>query len=166
MAGGIGLVESSSASRSLLGAVATIARHEVSHGARANWPVRRGRIEAGGTVKYHHVQLAIPAGGEKQAKKFWRDVVGFDVIDKPEGLRSRGGVWFRNGQAELHCGVDEDFRPARKAHPAFEVDDLEELAGRLAGASRSVVRDELLSGYRRVYSEDPFGNRLEFVTKG
>jgi len=84
-------------------------------------------------------------------------------IPKPATLAARGGVWFRLGEGELHLGIEEPFRPARKAHPAFEVADLEGLRQRLEKAGAPVRTDELLPGRRRFYTDDPFGNRLEFI---
>lgn len=113
----------------------------------------------------HHVQVAIPEGGEDIASEFWVNVLGFEEIDKPPALATRGGAWFRHGGAEIHCGVEEPFAPAQKAHPAFEVIDLDEVAARLAAVGREVVPDELFPGVRRFYVADPFGNRLEFLSR-
>jgi catechol 2,3-dioxygenase-like lactoylglutathione lyase family enzyme len=111
-----------------------------------------------------HVQLACPAGGEDEARRFYGGLLGLREIDKPAPLRSRGGVWFECGAQQLHLGVEEGFVAARKAHPALLVSDvasLEVLARRL----RDVRWDEDLPGYRRFYTEDPFGNRLELLSK-
>jgi catechol 2,3-dioxygenase-like lactoylglutathione lyase family enzyme len=87
-------------------------------------------------------------------------------VQKPETLRARGGCWFQCGQQQLHVGVEAEFRPAKKAHPAFEVDDLEALRQRLAGAGVKLTEDDALPGTRRFYAEDPWGNRLEFLEAG
>jgi catechol 2,3-dioxygenase-like lactoylglutathione lyase family enzyme len=111
-----------------------------------------------------HVQLACPAGGEDQAREFYGGLLGLREIEKPEPLRSRGGVWFECGAHQLHIGVEEGFAPARKAHPALAVSsvaELETLADRLG----EVRWDEDLPGYRRFYVFDPFGNRLELLSK-
>jgi catechol 2,3-dioxygenase-like lactoylglutathione lyase family enzyme len=112
-----------------------------------------------------HVQLACPPGGEQQARAFYGGLLGLTEIEKPEPLRSRGGVWFACGTQQLHLGVEEQFTPARKAHPALRVDSvatLEELAARLG----DVRWDEDLPGARRFYVDDPFGNRVEVLTPG
>jgi len=31
-------------------------------------------------------------------------------LTKPPVLAARGGVWFRLGTAEIHCGIEADFR--------------------------------------------------------
>jgi catechol 2,3-dioxygenase-like lactoylglutathione lyase family enzyme len=105
-----------------------------------------------------------PSGGLADARRFYTDVVGLDEIARPETM---GGVgaWFRAGSNELHVSEHEPFAPATKAHPAFEVDDLDELAGRLKEAGAEVRWDERLPGARRFYSFDPAGNRLEFLTR-
>ncbi|MEX1094342.1 MAG: VOC family protein [Acidimicrobiia bacterium] len=111
----------------------------------------------------HHVQLAIPEGAEDEARDFYGGVLGLEEIDKPPHLQSRGGCWFRSSTVEVHLGVDPDFRPATKAHPAFLVDSLEEVGDRLEAAGYRVVDDTQISGFNRFYSLDPFGNRLEFL---
>jgi len=111
-----------------------------------------------------HVQVAIPAAGEEAARAFYRDLLGLPEIEKPENLRGRGGVWFQTATLQLHLGVDPGFQPATKAHVAFRVADLEAVRARLAAAGRPVREDEPLPGYRRFYTEDPFGNRVEVLT--
>ncbi|HEY3906605.1 MAG TPA: VOC family protein [Streptosporangiaceae bacterium] len=111
----------------------------------------------------HHVQLAIPAGGEDAARQFWGQTLGLTELTKPAGLAGRGGCWFGGGTLELHLGVEENFAPARKAHPGILVSGLAGLAARLEAAGASVTWDTELSGHDRFYSDDPFGNRLEFL---
>jgi catechol 2,3-dioxygenase-like lactoylglutathione lyase family enzyme len=112
----------------------------------------------------HHVQLAVPAGSEPALRRFYGDALGMVEIPKAAALAARGGVWFRSGTAELHLGVEADFRPARKAHPGLLVDDLDEIVARLTEAGHSVRPDDLLPRYRRCYVDDPCGNRLELLT--
>ena len=111
----------------------------------------------------HHVQLACPAGSEDASRAFYAGVLGLAEIDKPPALARRGGCWFRGHGIELHLGVEEDFRPARKAHPGLLVSGLDAWAGRLRGAGFPVRFDREFPGMRRFYSEDPHGNRLEFL---
>jgi catechol 2,3-dioxygenase-like lactoylglutathione lyase family enzyme len=112
-----------------------------------------------------HVQIAAPAGCEPDARHFFGELLGLSEIEKPGPLRQRGGVWFALGHHQLHVGVDAEFTPARKAHPALSVlpGQLDALAARLEAAGSKVVWDDALPGVRRFYSEDPWGNRLEFV---
>jgi catechol 2,3-dioxygenase-like lactoylglutathione lyase family enzyme len=111
----------------------------------------------------HHVQLAMPRGQEDTARAFFVGVLGMTEVDKPSVLAARGGAWFRAGGLELHLGVEEDFRPARKGHPGILVGDLDEVVERLRGAGQEVTWDGDFPGFRRVYAVDPFGNRLEFL---
>ena len=111
----------------------------------------------------HHVQLAMPPGREEDARGFYRDVLGMTEQAKPEILARRGGVWFTAGDAQVHLGVEEDFRPAKKAHPALLVRKLEEVLERCRRAGVVIVQDEPLPGYDRVYVADPFGNRIELL---
>lgn len=90
-------------------------------------------------------------------------MLGFAEKAKPPSLRGRGGVWFATANLDLHLGVDPDFRPARKAHVAFQVGGLERVRGRLAAAGHASVADDLLPGYRRCYVDDPFANRIELL---
>ena len=110
-----------------------------------------------------HVQLAMPPGEESAARAFYAGVLGLVEETKPANLAPRGGVWFRGGSLRLHLGVDRDFHPARKAHPAILVRGLAELASRCADAGFAPVTDEPLAGFDRVYVFDPFGNRLELL---
>lgn len=110
-----------------------------------------------------HVQLAMPAGGEDRARSFYADVLGMEELLKPMPLLVSGGVWFRAGSAELHLGVEADFRPARKAHPGLRVDDLDRLASRLHDAGFEVSWDVRHPEVRRFYVNDPFGNRVEIL---
>ena len=112
-----------------------------------------------------HVQLAAPRGCEAAARKFYGDLLGLTELEKPAPLRDRGGVWFAVGGGQLHIGVAESFAPAAKAHPALRVGGsaLEALAARLADAGAPVAWDDALPGYRRFYTADPWGNRLELL---
>jgi len=113
----------------------------------------------------HHVQIACPAGSEDVLRGFYGGVLGMTEIPKPPELAARGGVWFRSGGAEVHLGVEADFRPARKAHPGLSVSNLDTLARRLVEAGYNAVRAAPLPGYRRLYTADPYGNRLELLEK-
>jgi catechol 2,3-dioxygenase-like lactoylglutathione lyase family enzyme len=111
----------------------------------------------------HHVQLACPPGSEAALREFYGRVLGLEEIPKPPGLADRGGCWFRGQGIELHLGVEAAFRPARKAHPGLLVCDLDAWAGRLRQAGYPVRFDDDFPGMRRFYSQDPHGNRLEFL---
>lgn len=111
----------------------------------------------------HHVQLAMPRGREDDARAFYVGVLGFAERPKPPNLAARGGAWFTAGAAEVHLGVEDDFRPAKKAHPALLVRDVAELAARCTSAGFAVTTDEPLPGFERVYVADPFGNRIELL---
>lgn len=111
-----------------------------------------------------HVQLAMPGGGEKSARRFYGDLLGLPEIPKPPNLAVRGGAWFQCGPLQLHLGVEPDFRPAKKAHPALLVKDLAELLKALSGAGFEVKYDsEAVEGFNRAFTSDPFGNRIELV---
>jgi catechol 2,3-dioxygenase-like lactoylglutathione lyase family enzyme len=114
-------------------------------------------------TRIDHVQLAMPAGQEDRARAFYEDLLGIPWAVKPPHLARRGGCWFVDGEVKVHLGVEQDFRPARKAHPALLVDDLADLAARLTAAGVEVKRDEPLEGYDRIYVDDPFGNRIELM---
>ena len=112
-----------------------------------------------------HIQLAMPEGQEEDARTFYGEVLGLEELEKPDLLKSKGGVWFRLGAHELHLGVEIPFSPAKKAHPAFRVEDLDALAKRLEHASSSLQWDDTIPGVRRFHTHDVFGNRLEFLYK-
>jgi catechol 2,3-dioxygenase-like lactoylglutathione lyase family enzyme len=110
-----------------------------------------------------HVQLAMPAGREDDARRYYIGLLGMAEDPKPPSLAARGGVWFSAGSARLHLGIETPFAPARKAHPAFLVAAIEKLAETLRAANARAEWDTLTPGVRRFYSDDPFGNRIEFV---
>ncbi len=114
-------------------------------------------------VAIDHVQLAMPAGREQEARDFYSVLLGLPESPKPPELAARGGAWFESATVKLHLGVEKDFRPARKAHPGLLVDDLEALATRLRAAGATLVADDALPGQARYFVDDPFGNRLELL---
>jgi catechol 2,3-dioxygenase-like lactoylglutathione lyase family enzyme len=118
----------------------------------------------------HHVQLAAPAGSEQQMREFFVGVLGLTEVAKPADLAARGGAWFRGPEFELHVGIEQDFTPAKKAHPGLLVDDLAGLAERVAAAGYEVRHDNPLlvpdgGEFVRFYATDPVGNRLEFLQR-
>ncbi|WP_307172799.1 VOC family protein [Streptomyces sp. B3I7] len=110
-----------------------------------------------------HVQLAAPPGSEDRLRAYYAGVLGMTEAPKPPVLAARGGCWFEAGAVRLHLGIEEDFRPARKAHPGLRVTGIEAYAALLTARGARVTWDDTLPGHRRFYSEDPVGNRLEFL---
>ncbi len=116
-------------------------------------------------VGIDHVQLAMPAGGEEEAERFYSGVLGLERVPKPAAMAARAGCWFRGANVELHLGVEPSFRPARKAHPALVVRGLSALCGRIESAGGQVRFSDELPGVRRCHVEDPFGNRIELIER-
>lgn len=116
--------------------------------------------------RIEHVQLATPAGEEDTARRFYAHALGMTEVPKPEPLVKRVGCWFEDGGVRLHLGVQNDFRPATKAHPAIVVDDLQTLRIRLRDAGFPCEDDKPLEGFQRTYVYDPFGNRIELMEHG
>lgn len=116
-----------------------------------------------GLIGLHHAQLAAPAGSEQALRDFYVGILGMTEVTKPITLAGRGGAWFRAGALELHLGVEEDFRPARKAHPGLLVENLPAYADRLVARGIPVKWDDNLPGFRRCYIADPHGNRIELL---
>lgn len=113
-----------------------------------------------------HVQIAIPADEEEKARLFYGELLGFTEIPKPPELVKRGGAWFQSGNVHLHLGVEADFHPARKAHPAFLVDELDGMLANVKNAGYEVDTSQPpLEGYKRAHVFDPFGNRIELMEK-
>ena len=113
-----------------------------------------------GLLRLDHVQLAMPPGEEERAAAFYEGVLGIPRVPKPPPLAARGGCWFERGDLKVHLGVEADFRPARKAHPAFAVSSLAELVDRLQAAGVEVRPGDSAN---QVYVDDPFGNRIELM---
>jgi catechol 2,3-dioxygenase-like lactoylglutathione lyase family enzyme len=114
-------------------------------------------------IAIDHVQLAMPPGKEAEARRFYEQTLGIPEQPKPAHLAKRGGCWFERGDLKVHLGVESDFRAAKKAHPAFLVEDLPKLKAALAAAGYTMKTDEPLEGYDRIYVDDPFGNRIELM---
>lgn len=105
----------------------------------------------------------MPAQQENRARRFYIDILGFEDLPKPAQLAARGGLWLSLGSITLHLGVEAGFRAARKAHPAFLAQDLDNIAADFAAADISITWDQDLPGFRRFYVDDPFGNRIEIM---
>lgn len=110
-----------------------------------------------------HVQVAMPHGQEDRARAFYREILGMQEVRKPTALASRGGCWFTSGSAQVHVGVEANFRPAQKAHPGLLVSGLNEIVARCSAAGLSVKPDDAIDGRRRVHVTDFFGNRIELI---
>ena len=114
-------------------------------------------------LRLDHVQLAIPKGAEDLCRRFYAGLLGMREVQKPPSLAKRGGLWLESGSVRIHLGVEEDFRPARKAHPAIAVADLDALARLLSEAGHEPAWDDAIPDVRRFYVQDPVGNRIEFM---
>jgi len=113
-----------------------------------------------------HIQIAAPAGSEDAARQFYGELLGMEEIPKPENLKARGGCWFLCGPQEVHIGIQNDFRPAIKAHPGFTVNALNQLKSRLEKANYTISNEPPIAGRSRFFTHDPFGNRVEFLEFG
>ena len=114
-------------------------------------------------ITIDHVQLTIPAGEEATARGFYGDLLGMTELPKPPELAKRGGCWFASGSVQIYLGVESDFRPARKAHPALFCRDYDALVARLHAADFKIREDDNIPGVRRCHIFDPFGNRIELI---
>lgn len=114
-------------------------------------------------TRIDHVQLAMPAGDEAAARRFYCDLLGMTEIAKPPGLAKHGGCWFASGSVQIHLGVEADFRPARKAHPALRCSDYAGLIEHLRASGVEVKSDASIPGVTRCHVSDPFGNRIELI---
>jgi catechol 2,3-dioxygenase-like lactoylglutathione lyase family enzyme len=116
-------------------------------------------------LSLHHVQLAMPRGGEAACRIFYVEILGMTEVRKPAVLAARGGLWVRADHLELHLGVEDDFRPQRKAHPGILVENIDGLAARLSSFDIVIEWDDDFPGMRRFYTADNNGNRLEFLSR-
>jgi catechol 2,3-dioxygenase-like lactoylglutathione lyase family enzyme len=113
---------------------------------------------------FDHIQLAMPAGEEARARAFYAGVLAMEEIPKPEELRKNGGAWFTSGEVQVHLGVDPEFVPARKAHPALRCSDLSLLRAQIARAGVAIIEAGTFEdGLAHCYVHDPFGNRIELI---
>jgi catechol 2,3-dioxygenase-like lactoylglutathione lyase family enzyme len=120
-------------------------------------------VKANPFLAIDHVQLAMPRGEEAQARAFYGGILGMSEMPKPPELAKRGGCWFESGAVQIHLGVEEEFRPAKKAHPGLRCGDYDGLVARLRAAGVDVVEDRNIPGVRRCHVADCFGNRLELI---
>jgi len=112
-----------------------------------------------------HLQLAMPKGREDEGRQFFSVILGLQELAKPADLAGRGGLWFQCGTAQLHLGVQQDFSPALKAHPGLLVDRLEPIVAALQAAGYPLTGDTPIKGYARIFTNDPFGNRIELLER-
>jgi catechol 2,3-dioxygenase-like lactoylglutathione lyase family enzyme len=124
--------------------------------------IRRIQMEI---IGIDHVQVAIPANKETELRDFYGGILELKELPKPEHLAERGGAWFLCGTLQLHLGVEKDFRPAKKAHPALLVTGLKNLLTRLSENGYEIKYDEAIEGYDRAFTADPFGNRIELMER-
>lgn len=116
-----------------------------------------------GIIGIDHIQIAMPKGREQEAREFYQNILGIPEVPKPDELSGRGGAWFENGKLKIHLGVEDDFRPARKAHPGLLVEALEKLSAILRSKGYDVADDRSLLDVKRAFTHDPFGNRIELI---
>ncbi len=114
-------------------------------------------------LSLEHVQLAIPVGGEERARSFYTGILGLTEVAKPASMAGRSSIWFAAGPVNLHVGVEEDFHPAKRAHPALVVDELDQIVAACEHAGLPTRPDTSFNNFRRVHVFDPFGNRLELM---
>jgi catechol 2,3-dioxygenase-like lactoylglutathione lyase family enzyme len=114
-------------------------------------------------LRIEHVQVAIPVGGEDRARTFYAGILGFVEVEKPVAMAKRNSIWFTAGSVSLHLGLEPDFHPAKRAHPALVVDNMDQILAACQRAAITVKPDVSFNGFRRVHLFDPFGNRLELM---
>ena len=114
-------------------------------------------------LSIEHVQIAIPMGSEDRARAFYAGILGFVEVEKPVTMAKRNSIWFRAGSVSLHLGLEPDFHPAKRAHPAFVVDGMDQILAACERANITIKPDVSFNGFRRVHIFDPFGNRLELM---
>ena len=112
---------------------------------------------------FDHVQIAIPATASERCRKFYSGLLAIEEVPRPVELHSREGFWLSGAGVNIHFGVDPNFTPAKKAHLAFRVADLDGLASQLEAEGLPVNWDTTLPTIRRLFTEDPVGNRLELI---
>lgn len=116
-------------------------------------------------LELDHVQIAIPVGSEARAREFYSGVLGFTENAKPAAMAERKSIWLVAGPVNLHLGIEPDFHPARRAHPAFVVDTLDDIVESCRRQNLTTKPDTSFNGFRRVHVFDPFGNRVELMER-
>lgn len=116
-------------------------------------------------LEIEHVQIAIPIASEQRARAFYCGILGFREIAKPAEMAERKSLWFAAGKVKLHLGIEADFHPAKRAHPAFIVEGLNAILAACERDGVSAKQDNSFQGFRRFHVFDPFGNRLELMER-
>ena len=114
-------------------------------------------------LNIEHIQIAIPIGSEDRARAFYAGILGFVEVEKPAAMAKRNSIWFRAGSVNLHLGLEPDFHPAKRAHPALVVDGMDQILAACERDNITIKPDVSFNGFRRVHIFDPFGNRLELM---
>ena len=115
-------------------------------------------------VRIDHVQITAPRAREREARHFYANVLGLRELGRPRALPA-SGISFALGEAtELHVVLAETpFRPPLGDHFAVAVDDLEAVKRRLVDHGIGYNHGPAQGGYDRIFVQDPFGNRIEFL---
>jgi catechol 2,3-dioxygenase-like lactoylglutathione lyase family enzyme len=117
-------------------------------------------------VGLHHVQITIPKGAEEEGRRFYCRVLKLVEVKKPESLEGRGGFWLQVGDRQVHVGTEDGVdRRATKAHVAYEVTDIDAWRSRLEQEGIAILDGVPIPGYERFEFRDPFGNRVEFISR-
>ncbi|KZL13358.1 VOC family protein [Pseudovibrio sp. Ad26] len=114
-------------------------------------------------LSLQHFNLPIAPDGDKLAREFYVDLLGFEEVERPESIRHRSGGWFSVGSVNLHLTVQDPFVANKVGHPAFVVDDIIKLTQHLRDAGYEVSEDPTFIGFLRRTTHDPFGNRVELM---
>lgn len=116
-------------------------------------------------LEIDHIQLAMPEDGVDRAREFYGEVLGLEEVPRPETISRNVGLWFAAGTVRVHLGVERDFQPSKKAHPAFVVEGATELFANCRARGFGVTEAADLEGFRRAHVYDPFGNRIEIMER-
>jgi catechol 2,3-dioxygenase-like lactoylglutathione lyase family enzyme len=109
----------------------------------------------------HHAQVFCPAGGEATARHFYVSQLGLRELPRPASL-PQGGCWFEApGGGQIHLSVESDLHLHPRRHFALLVDDVARMRAALEAQGVRSEEAQEITGWKRCYVFDPFGNKIE-----
>ncbi len=109
-----------------------------------------------------HIHICVVPERLYEAKQFYMEVIGLELIDRPDKLFSSEGYWFNIGDIQLHIGVEASTIKTIR-HTAFAVNNIGAARKQLNNYAVEIIEEPHIPGRKRFAFIDPFGNRMELL---
>jgi catechol 2,3-dioxygenase-like lactoylglutathione lyase family enzyme len=113
-------------------------------------------------VRVDHFHVCVTPERLEEAKLFYTQVIGLELIYRPDHLFSSAGYWLNIGDVQLHIGV-EPVLPTTIRHTALQIADVEAARLHLQRHNVDIIEEPVIPGRSRFAFLDPFGNRMELL---